>query len=246
MFGITCKDLPVDEKYPKSCVYWIYHEDLHTDPRDSGYVGVSVKGFEHRFKTHNWEANKGSELAVHRAIRKYGQKIKILALVTANPEMCLLVEEMLRPSPGIGYNIAKGGGGSPTLGMTLSDETKSKISASCKGEKSTLFGKPRAKAVVDKMVQWYATHAHRNTGVSPWRAFKANKEVWSNAILVKDYLVCNPTHGIRKLSTHFGVPDSVYTTVFRKIRLGWNPLEDQEYNSWLTEYKQKETADAVA
>ena len=69
-------ELPKDEKYPLSCVYWIYHEDKHTDPRNSGYVGISSKGLPARLRQHEKDVVQGSSLKVHNAMRKYGDKVK--------------------------------------------------------------------------------------------------------------------------------------------------------------------------
>lgn len=159
---IFTKDLPIDEKYPNSCVYWIYHEDKHTDPRKDGYVGVASGGVEARYKKHQYDAAKGSSLVVHRAIRKHGDKIKVKVLLLADPEFCLLVEYALRPLPNMdgSWNIHCGGN-LGNLGGKASPETLVKMSEALKGRKlsedhiakisSANRGKVRSEEIKEKM-----------------------------------------------------------------------------------------------
>lgn len=131
---IFSKDIVIDKKYPLSSVYWIYHEDKHTNPATGGYIGVCVKGTEHRFYRHICDTKNGSQLKVHRAMRKYQDKIKVKTLLLADPELCLLVEEMLRPvtqMPGT-WNIGSGGRGR-MVGWVPTEETRRKISEATKG-----------------------------------------------------------------------------------------------------------------
>ena len=131
---ILTKDLPIDDKYPKSCVYWIYNTVCHTDPLKSGYVGVCVKGHEHRFKRHKSDTKLGSEYLVHKAMRKYGDSIQCKVLVEADPELCLLMEAMMRPRSNQEgtWNLAAGGE-SPAIGYVPTLETRQKISAAKTG-----------------------------------------------------------------------------------------------------------------
>lgn len=135
------KDLPIDSDYPESCVYWIYHEDKHTNPHLEGYIGVSVHGYKIRYTQHKSDALHRSSNPVHNAIRKYGDKMKCVELLKANSEFCLLFEEMMRPEEKIGYNLAKGGGYAPMLGQRHSEDSKNKMSLAHSGEKSHMWGK---------------------------------------------------------------------------------------------------------
>lgn len=141
--NIFTKDLPIDKKLPKSCIYWLYDKQRHTDPRVEGYVGVSSRGLPKRLNDHRKAAEKGSKLPVHRAIRKYGENLGYQILIEADPEFCLLVENMLRPVPNMPktWNVAQGGVPSPTTGTKLSLETRAKISLANSGENSPWFGR---------------------------------------------------------------------------------------------------------
>lgn len=147
---ICSKDLPIDDKYPESCVYWIYHEDKHTNFLKEGYIGVSAYGASVRFSQHISDAKLRSNNPVHNAIRKYGDKMICKVIIKADPEFCLLLEEMLRPEPKIGYNICIGGQQGP-LGMKHTPETRKKMSEDRKGEKAPMWGKRLSQSAKDKI-----------------------------------------------------------------------------------------------
>ena len=147
---ILIKDSLTCEKYPLSCVYWIYHEDKHTDILTSGYVGVSANGAATRFSQHRCDAKTRPNNPVHKAISKYGDKMKCKVILLADPELCLLLEGVLRPMPKIGYNLAAGGGDAPMLGRKHTDETKLKMCGRT-GEKSPVWGKEHSRETKDKI-----------------------------------------------------------------------------------------------
>ena len=92
-------------------VYWI-HAPEHTDMFSQGYVGVSNNA-ERRFEEH-CKAPSNRHLAF--AIKKYGWEALTKAVVfVADLATCLDKERNLRPSEGIGWNVAPGGGKPPVL-----------------------------------------------------------------------------------------------------------------------------------
>jgi hypothetical protein len=111
-------------------LYWI-HLDNHTDYNTQGYIGVS-KHVEKRFKEHRYQSN----CRVTFVAEKYGWKnLKTTVLAKdLDKEAVLLLEEMLRPSEFMGWNLAIGG--SITGGTTgpLSEKHKAKISKSNLGK----------------------------------------------------------------------------------------------------------------
>lgn len=134
----TNGELPKDSQFPLSCVYWIHREDMK-DPRTEGYIGISSKGHLHRFAQHKQAANRGEQLPVHKAIRKYKDSIKVTCLIEADPEFCLMVEEALRPVANMGKGIwnVGAGGGSTQLGFKHSEDSKKKMADSCRGREFT-------------------------------------------------------------------------------------------------------------
>jgi GIY-YIG catalytic domain len=90
-------------------VYWIHHPD-HTDMFSQGYIGVS-KDAEKRWEQH---LKKSDNRHFRFAINKYGwgNLIKKQILI-AEEDYCLDIERKLRPTEGIGWNVAIGGGKPP-------------------------------------------------------------------------------------------------------------------------------------
>lgn len=138
---IVSEDLPIDQKYPESCLYWI-HLPEHTDPRTSGYVGVSIRGAANRFKSHMKRVRSGSNLLVHNAIRKHSESIRVSTLLKADPEFCLLAEALLRPTPNMDGTWNLNAGGEKTrLGAKLSEEQLERVRGKYSGEKNPFYGK---------------------------------------------------------------------------------------------------------
>ena len=108
------------------------------------YVGVT-KNYNKRMREHEYFANKGSYLLVHKAMRKYTHVTLILSTcedIEKLKELEVYWIEKLKTKIPNGYNMTDGGDG--MSGYKLSDETKMKISLSRKGK---YFGQnhPRAK-----------------------------------------------------------------------------------------------------
>lgn len=113
-------------------VYWIKHKD-HTDIFCEGYVGITSRTVEQRWKQHLVDSNKKPpKYRVHRAIAKHKEDIVVTTILEGSLEYCQEIEAKLRPAPNIGYNHAPGGS-STTLGTKLSEETCKKISEKAKG-----------------------------------------------------------------------------------------------------------------
>src|SRR6056297_3789788 len=87
-------------------LYWI-HRNAQKDLLSEGYIGIT-NDIDRRFKTHKYKAENGSKLHVHLAIQKYDD-IKFDILCVGDKEYIIELEEKLRPSSNIGWNITKGG-----------------------------------------------------------------------------------------------------------------------------------------
>lgn len=102
----------------KGYVYWI-HLPEHTDMTKEGYIGIT-NNIEERFRIHRGSYN---ERCTHvaRAIKKYKEKLIFDVILEANYDYCMNIENKLRNAPNVGWNIAIGGGNSPTLGRKCTD-----------------------------------------------------------------------------------------------------------------------------
>jgi predicted GIY-YIG superfamily endonuclease len=115
-------------------VYWI-HRPQYTNAEMSGYVGIT-KNLTSRIKDH-FSGRTNSHLTS--AIQKYDDiNVRVLYVVDTEHE-AKIVEESLRPSDDIGWNIVRGGGIPPSSkGTVKSEEHKDKYS---RGEANPFYGK---------------------------------------------------------------------------------------------------------
>lgn len=94
-----------------SVVYWIHNEE-HTDMYSQGYVGITIYPAKDRWINHRSAsrrtANKNCKI-LNSALRKYDSLIYEVILVANSREYCERIEGLLRPTQGIGWNIARGG-----------------------------------------------------------------------------------------------------------------------------------------
>lgn len=297
-------------------VYWIRHKDTakHNDITQHGYIGITSRTVEARFKQHQGSVRKGSEYPVHAAMRKYVDDIVVQTLLEGSIEYCQEIEKKLRPRAGIGYNCAIGGAAT-TLGAvysaevrakiadsargrkhsaeakrkmseaqkarppasdetrrklsealkgnTLSEETKQKISAAHIGRVHTFSdehcarlseaGKGRVQSEETKQkIREKATGRVKSqeakdkqslamSGRVLWRNCSARLDVWALAIefyqKVKDF----PNKSAKLMSRELGIEKCNPWSLVAKLREGWVPAEDEDYISWLTEYKLKES-----
>lgn len=91
------------------------HKPEHKGKLTEGYIGVSVDAVT-RFKQHKRTTNSH----LKNAFNKYPD-LQMTVICFGDKNTILRMEEELRPSENIGWNIAKGGGLPPVLRMVGSD-----------------------------------------------------------------------------------------------------------------------------
>lgn len=229
-----------------SVVYWI-HLLEHTDMFTEGYIGVCCKDAQHRFKAHKKAAEANSQNTVHKAIRKYGDTILVTTLVEGSSEYCYDLENKLRPTPNVGWNIAIGG--RVPHGMTHSQEVRDKISEIRKNfspeQKARLaaipkmLGKKHSEESRKRISESLKKSGRKGTksGIQPWLHGMANKDMWRMADQVFDFLLQFPNSTHYKIAKALPIAKKTALTIKEKIEAGWNPKEDSE---WLTFQTAKE------
>lgn len=128
----------------KMDMYSLYHICL-TPGRgvllNEGYIGVT-KNPELRFAQHGWK-RKNSNQHLKNALLKYKDRVQFVVLAdNLDLESACLLEEMLRPSENIGWNITVGGGIPPNpKGKIRSDAYRKNISKAKLGKNNPMYGK---------------------------------------------------------------------------------------------------------
>lgn len=114
-----------DRKY---FVYWLRNASC-TDVTKDGYVGVSWEPFE--------------RLKVHKRKKRFPPDFQMEIIFQGTQPECLLKETELRPFPGIGWNLARGGPNGYRHGHSL--ETRAKMRAAHLGQRDMMTPEARAR-----------------------------------------------------------------------------------------------------
>ncbi|MGZ4851355.1 MAG: hypothetical protein ACXV2C_08260 [Candidatus Bathyarchaeia archaeon] len=136
-------------------VYWI-HLPEHTDMFDQGYIGVSYRPTDRLYEHVNYEGN----AHLTNAVNKYGSQIIQSIILVGSKEYCYGIEEKLRPSDHIGWNISKGGGHPPSWkGREKTAEHRANISRA-------KTGKPRSDTPWNKGLRIGAQSEEHRSNIS--------------------------------------------------------------------------------
>ena len=203
-------------------VYWV-HLPEHTDISTEGYVGITIKTVAKRFAQHKVRAKRGDAYTFSNAIVKHGKSLVCTTLLQGSVEYCRYIENKLRPTPNVGWNINIGGDVPPMSGRTHTSESRAKMSASNNRE---LSRKSMLRNIVTD---------------NPWMALAANKTMWLNAGVFFDIIRDNPTLGYRGIQRVSGLKRSVgnCNNIFNKIKnKGYNPHKDSEWVNWVNSVNQ--------
>ncbi len=142
---------------------------MHTSPSGKRYVGVTSQRGNSRWFKHVSDANRGSNTAFHRAIRKYGAKSFATEVLErmhteagAKHAERLWIAELGTVTP-VGYNISHGGDGWSGPRAPFTDEHKAKLSLAHKGKSPTVETR---RAMSEAQKKAYARDPSRRKKVS--------------------------------------------------------------------------------
>jgi group I intron endonuclease len=127
-----------------------------TSPSGKSYVGFTSAGADKRWAKHVWDAENGSRLPLHRAIRKYGSEVFTRSLLErmtteagAKRAEQLWIKELGTFGSG-GYNATLGGEGvfgcKGNIGKKHSPETRAKIGDGNRGKVLSLAARAKISA----------------------------------------------------------------------------------------------------
>ena len=118
------------------------------------YVGIT-NNFERRMRQHRCEVNRGNQLPIYRAMRKYDHYTEVVFESENYDDITYMEQVIIQNFKDLGielYNITNGGEG--MVGFHHSEESKAKMRANRKdthGENHPMYGKKHSEESIDKM-----------------------------------------------------------------------------------------------
>ena len=203
---------------------------------------------KYRFAQHDLLARTGKEGYLYNAMRKYGDRIIVQTLLEADEDYCLDIENKLRPSPRIGWNA--GIGGQNTMrGYKHSEQSKQRMSDASKTKGTVLCrehvqrrAEARKSLCIKRTDESKARQSANKIALAapPWTNPAAVLPNWAQAGVLESML----GDGNREcdILRHFKLDrrSTTFSVIIRKIKAGWSPSADPAFQSWLSQYKQKE------
>lgn len=234
-------------------VYWIRRPD-HTDILSQGYIGQTKYTAQQRFRNHvsDSKSAKGSS-AIRSALRKYGEEgVIVETLVVCSPEYAVWLENKLRPTRGIGWNMAIGGE-YPAGNRVVSEETREKMRKASRERANTEEFKERisrsnSERVVSEETRekiGAASRGRKRTRESVERStrgrfysgMKKNVETYSIADLLYSKFLGGTTYYYAE--KELGRKTGSLQKIFLLFEKGWIPTEDEVWReTYLTNEKE--------
>ena len=225
-------------------LYWIHLEN-HTKPLSEGYVGLTGKPPDTRFDQHKKASISGTYI-IHKAIRKYGDKLKLSVLFCGIREDVLEMEFQLRSKPYIAWNMNTGGGGN--LGRKHSEYSKQLMSTRLKevfkvrpqkGHPCSVETKQKlSETKVGKPVSENTKNGLKNflKGLAPYERGNTNKSLWIDADKFYAHWAVYRL-GAKKMAKEFNLSVSSLTSMVTQFKQNWSPALDQKWLAWKSKNK---------
>ena len=224
-------------------VYWIRLPE-HTDMFTQGYIGVTKKTAKQRWQWHvNSLSKKAGRSIVQNVIAKYRDSLIVETLVICDMNYAYELEEKLRPSPKIGWNIRMGGNTSEAFskqfkGRVDTEEAKRKRSQTFK----SLWKEERQerlKPACDNRQAWSRPLDVNGAPTRFWTTTRIGPHVhyWEKAQECRDVYDNHKYCSTKEIADHFGLEHYVrewFQPMLRYFDGGWIPKNDplwcQDYN----------------
>jgi hypothetical protein len=106
----------------------------------------------------------------------------------------------------------------------MSEEVRNKISTKNKGRKYSEEDKERMRE-------------RRARDYPDWLSMRANKSNWTKAAEMYVFMQENPEHNANTTGRSVGISYNSAKTIYKKLKSGWNPLEDEAWLTFKAEYE---------
>jgi len=201
-------------------VYWI-HLPTHTDILTQGYVGVTSLSVKDRYTRHLSAANSKGITRIINAIKSHKDILVCDTLISGDIDYCYYMENTLRSSEKIGWNLATGGKYTRE-GCENTPDHILKVSKKNTGKKRTskCNEENRKRGVLQYSFEF------------PWQHPYSNKDAWKSSLIIYPFVV-EQGMGRRSIGRMLNIGSDSVMKVINKIKSGWNPSEDTAYMSWL-------------
>lgn len=222
-------------------VYWIrapHHKDIMTE----GYIGYTGGELIKRLAQHKRafiRFSTGREAQckkLYRSVLKLGgfDNVIVETLLVSTPEYCLEIEEKLRPSPNIGWNIRVGGDKHVMHLRTITEETKKKL----REVRDTWEMSEETK---QRMSSERKGTGNPMYGVRPWQMkflTELQLETWSEAQTIYSSWAEISGAGLKTMCKNFpNLAKWSIDSMIRKFKEGWVPELDEEWIKFNENYK---------
>lgn len=228
-------------------LYWI-HLPEHTDISSQGYIGITSKTSIVRFKEHIRSAKRTDtkHYTITKAIKKYKDQLICKTLVICSLDYAKILEEKLRPSECIGWNMAVGGQIPNRYFGVYGDEWKEKLrqcNLGKKHSKETLekisiiskhsYSVNREKCITNQLHRRVSKPPYSGTS-RPWIHGKSGKltnfQIFKKAQQIVDiYWKANEVISTSEIMSKVDIDEFHINTVVKMlpmVRGGWVPIED--------------------
>lgn len=221
-------------------VYWI-RLPSHSDIFKDGYVGMTTKTVNKRFSEHLTKSRSKktpTKSILSSALVKYNENVIVETVCECDAKYALYLENKLRPSPLIGWNILAGGG--ETVGRLGLPQTEKQKLAASKASK----GRSPPEHVIKK-----ASETNKSRVRSDEELLKRSLAIKSKHILdlpttnldvlsrVNDiYTLYLEGLRVMRISNKLSIPMTGMRSLFSRFSEGYNPISDTRLQDFITSY----------
>ena len=229
-------------------LYWIHLEN-HTDMFSEGYIGVTTLGTQESFLHHKRQATKkSSKTTITSAIRKYGEQLIVECICLGEESYIYDLENKLRPSKGIGWNLAVGGD-KPFRSEKGTKPSQKTIDAN-KARFTPEYREFLSKRNKENGIGFQHGHVREASEVIKQKLTLANKGAWNHPTAAKNpawrlaakmRIMFDSDMKPAEIYNELGLTWNNVKNIISLFKGGWLPLEDKV---WIRDFGDQSTGNS--